>query len=59
MAESGVKSYFPSQTVGDAEKLSYEYGLKVGKAIETEWFNSDRSINKYRSNHNNFHNLRL
>jgi len=59
MAESGIKSYFPSQTVSDAEKLSYEYGLKVGKAIETEWFNNDRSLNRYRSNHNNFHNLRL
>ena len=59
MAESGIKSYFPSQTVSDAEKLSYEYGLKVGKAIETEWFNNDRSLNKYRSNQNNFHNLRL
>ena len=59
MAESGIKSYFPSQTVSDAEKLSYEYGLKVGKAIETEWFNNDRSVNRYKSNHNNFHNLRL
>jgi len=59
MAESGIKSYFPSQTVSDAEKLSYDYGLKVGKAIEQEWFNSDRSSNRYRSNHNNFHNLRL
>ena len=59
MAESGIKSYFPSQTVSDAEKLSYDYGLKVGKAIETEWFNSDRSLNRYKSNHNNFHNLRL
>jgi hypothetical protein len=59
MAESGIKSYFPSQTVSDAEKLSYEYGLKVGKAIEQEWFNNDRSSNKYRSNHNDFHNLRL
>ena len=59
MAESGIKSYFPSQTVSDAEKLSYEYGLKVGKAIETEWFNNDRSSNRYRSNQNNFHNLRL
>ena len=57
MAYSG-KSYFPSQTVSDAEKLSYDYGLKVGKAIETEWFNNDRSINKYKSNQNNFHNLR-
>ena len=53
------KSYFPSQAVSDAEKLSYDYGLKVAKAIETEWFNDDRSLNKYRSNQNNFHNLRL
>ena len=59
MAESGIKSYFPSQTVSDAEKLSYDYGLKVGKAIETEWFNNDRSLNRFRSNHNIFHNLRL
>jgi len=59
MAESGIKSYFPSQTVGDAEKLSYEYGLKVGKAIEQEWFNNDRGSNRYKSNHNDFHNLRL
>jgi len=59
MAESGIKSYFPSQTVSDAEKLSYDYGLKVGKAIEQEWFNSDRSLGKYKTNHNNFHKLRL
>jgi hypothetical protein len=59
MAESGINSYFPSQTVSDAEKLSYDYGLKVGKAIEQEWFNNDGSYNKYKSNNNNFHNLRL
>jgi hypothetical protein len=59
MAESGIKSYFPSQTVSDAEKLSYDYGLKVGKAIEQEWFNNDRSNSRYISNHNDFHNLRL
>ena len=53
------KSYFPSQTVSDAEKLSYDYGLKVAKAIETEWFNDDRNNNRYRNNYNNFHNLRL
>jgi len=58
MAESGIKSYFPSQTVSDAEKLSYEYGLKVGKAIEQEWFN-DGNSSRYKSNHNDFHNLRL
>ncbi|MDA9878399.1 hypothetical protein N9C94_00655 [Candidatus Pelagibacter sp.] len=59
MAESGIKSYFPSQTVSDAEKLSYDYGLKVGKAIEQEWFNNDRGSNRYRANSNDFHNLRL
>jgi len=59
MAESGIKSYFPSQTVSDTEKNSQEYGLKVGKAIATEWFNNDRSLNKYRTNHNNFHRLKL
>jgi len=53
------KSYFPSQTVSDAEKLSYDYGMKVAKAIEAEWFNEDRSINRYISNHKDFHNLRL
>jgi len=59
MAYSGIKSYFPSQTVSDAEKLSYEYGLKVGKAIEQEWFNDETNNNRYKSNHNDFHNLRL
>jgi len=59
MAESGIKSYFPSQTVSDAEKISYDYGLKVGKAIEQEWFNSDVGYNRYKTNHNDFHNLRL
>jgi hypothetical protein len=59
MAESGIKSYFPSQTVSDAEKLSHDYGLKIGKAIQQEWFNNDRSLNRYKSNNNNFHNLRL
>ncbi len=53
------KSYFPKQTVSDAEKISYDYGLKVAKAIETEWFNDDRNNNRYRNNYNNFHNLRL
>jgi len=53
------KSYFPSQVVSDAEKLSYDYGLKVAKAIETEWFNNNHNNNRYKNNYNNFHNLRL
>ena len=54
-----VKSYFPSQVVSDLEKMSYDYGLKVAKAIEAEWFHTDRGINRHKTNHNNFHNLRL
>ena len=54
-----VKSYFPSQVVSDVEKMSYDYGLKVAKAIEAEWFHTERGSNRYMTNHNNFHNLRL
>jgi len=59
MAESVIKSYFPSQVVSDAEKLSYDYGLKVAKAIETEWFFDDRRHTRYEANFNDFHKLRL
>jgi len=59
MAESVIKSYFPSQVVSDAEKLSFDYGLKVAKAIETEWFYNDYNQTRYTTNKNNYHNLRL
>tara|TARA_R110001583_G_scaffold92789_1_gene235508 strand:+ start:296 stop:2710 length:2415 start_codon:yes stop_codon:yes gene_type:complete len=59
MAESAVKSYFPNQVVSDSEKASNEYGLKVAKAIQTEWFDDDRNNFRYTTNKNNFHNLRL
>ena len=49
MAESVVKNYFPSQVVSDAEKLSYDYGLKIAKAIEQEWFHNDRQGNRYKT----------
>jgi len=48
---------FPSQAVSDLEKLSEEYGLKVAKAIHSEWFSG--SNNKYLNNINSFHQLRL
>ena len=50
---------FPNQVVSDAEKISYEYGLKVAEAIQGEWFDRDRNTNRYNNNKNNFHNLRL
>lgn len=58
MADSVIKSYFPSQVVSDLEKVGYEYGMKVAKAIESEWF-SDGYNNRYLNNQNNFHKLRL
>ena len=59
MAQSVANNYFPSQVVSDLEKMSYEYGLKVAKAIESEWFYTDRGSNRYKSNKNDFHKLRL
>ncbi len=59
MAESVVNNYFPSQVVSDAEKISYEYGLKVAKAIESEWFNDNSGSHRYEDYQNDFHRLRL
>jgi len=59
MAESVVKGYFPSQVVPDAEKLSAEYGLQVGKAIEYEWFDGSTSNQRYNQHQAEFHKLRL
>ena len=59
MAESVVKSFFPSQVASDAEKVSSEYGLRVGRAIQDEWFKSDSGTARYKSNQNTFHSLRL
>ena len=59
MAESVVKGYFPSQVVSDAEKISAEYGLQVGKAIEYEWFDRSNSNHRYNQHQAEFHKLRL
>jgi len=58
MAESVVKSYFPSQVASDLEKVSSEYGLKVAKAIEDEWFKRDGGVYRFHSNQETFHNRR-
>ena len=59
MSESVLRSYFPSQVASDSEKVSLEYGLKVAKAIEHEWFKRDTGTNRYYNNVQNFHKLRL
>ena len=57
MAES-VYVNFPSQAVSDLEKMSSEYGLKVARAIEQEWF-KDTHSNRYNVTQQKFHQLRL
>ena len=57
---TNTNSAFPSQVVSDEEKASWDYGLQVSQAIENEWFDQGRtSGNRYLSNSNNFHQLRL
>ena len=55
----GTKTSFPSQAVSDAEKMSAEYGVKIGNAIEHEWFNTTGSSNRHANYKNSFHSLRL
>jgi len=58
MAESVYVS-FPRQDVSDEEKNSIEYGEKIAKAINQEWFGNEYSVSKYSSSSNEFHRLRL
>ena len=50
---------FPSQVVSDLEKMTTDYGLQVGKAIEKEWFDRTNYRSKYLNAYNDFHRLRL
>ena len=60
MAKSGTHGGFPSQIASDIEKTSYDYGLKIGKAIEDEWFgNTNYSNKRFNNNKDIFHNRRL
>tara|TARA_R110000803_G_scaffold48792_2_gene101379 strand:- start:1017 stop:3428 length:2412 start_codon:yes stop_codon:yes gene_type:complete len=57
---TNTNSPFPDQVVSDAEKATWEYGLQVSRAIEQEWFNyGGGGSNRYISNFNTFHDLRL
>ena len=57
---TNTNSPFPDQVVSEEEKATLAYGLQVSRAIEQEWFNyGGAGSNRYSSNWNNFHNLRL
>ena len=60
MINTNYNSSFPDQVVPDAEKATEEYGLQVGRAVESEWFTNDAGFtDRFGSNYNSFHNLRL
>ena len=59
MARGVTNSFFPSQVVGDQEKMSLDYGLQVGRAITNEWFDGNSGATRFKSNQNTFHSLRL
>ena len=59
MANTVVNSSFPSQVASDQEKMSQDYGLKVGRAIQNEWFSNNSGTSRFKSNQNTFHDLRL
>ena len=58
MAKSGIAN-FPRQDVSDKEKGSKEYGLKVARAIEAEWWSRDVGTTNYTENREEFHRRRL
>jgi len=59
MINNGIKGSFPSQAVSDAEKMSMEYGSRIGRAIEHEWFNGSGNATRYNTSRESFHTLRL
>ena len=59
MIQKNKKNTFPSQSVGDAEKSSLEYGTQVANAVESEWFKKDATNAKYLTTQGNYHKLRL
>ena len=59
MSEQLNSLNFPSQAVPDREKGTIEYGFKVGRAIEDQWFRKDSGASRFYSNREEFHRLRL
>ena len=50
---------FPSQFSSDSEKSTVEFGLKIGQAIQYEWFRKDGNSCRYYNQWREFHRLRL
>ena len=50
---------FPNQLATDAEKATEDYGLRIGQAIQYEWFKRDGQSCRYWSRWMEFNNRRL
>jgi len=50
---------FPNQLATDQEKASLDYGLKVGSAIQWEWFRRNSGSCRFYDQWSEFHRLRL
>lgn len=50
---------FPNALVSDEEKQTIEYGLRVGKAIEGEWFKRKNNTCRFYDQWGEYHRLRL
>tara|TARA_B100001287_G_scaffold24003_1_gene17443 strand:- start:11276 stop:13699 length:2424 start_codon:yes stop_codon:yes gene_type:complete len=48
----------PNTLASDGEKASEEYGLRVGRAIEEEWFRKDTGSSRFINNRDTYHRLR-
>ena len=56
---SSMPKSFPDQLASDMEKSQLEFGLRVGQAIEHEWFKSSGGSCRYYNQWAEFHKLRL
>jgi hypothetical protein len=59
MIYTNSQSSFPDQVVPQEEKMSLEYGLMVGRAIEGEWWSAGVGGARYTNNYNIYHRRRL
>ena len=50
---------FPNQFATDKEKESEEYGLRIGQAIQYEWFRKDGRSCRFYNQWSDYHRLRL
>lgn len=49
---------FPDQLASDADKSTDQYGLQVGRAIESEWFRKESGTSRFYNNRDTYHKLR-